>query len=475
MRKCLTYLAYCFAFTFAIVIAHVSVNYYMSPDAILMEPLLDAGPFLMQDKSDRAARKDPPRLTGGSGPTSSTLKPAQDRQSRKIPDVTFTEPPEGYATLLAHGWDKWEMQVNWHLSMEFQLMLEREQARAQKLNDGNGGKVPIRFNDDVVQLWAWPSRQAGGAKWVLEHEFYQVRIAHPAGDFQTRVIFTAKALWMFGLREMDGRVTTALSSHGTFPTQPATKISRCDYAVDFHCPALTPEMQPGIAANVVCHSSTKVSDHYGGTGWSKGMHQETLTIGKYPGLEVAVYDKSRAISDLAGTDWMQAVWAREGYLPPGKPRDVWRIEARFGSDYFKARGLRPFHEVVASRCHMMAEALVNRRLVVPQSGDSNRWRWPVHPFWTAAWRVASQCDEMPPLGRVYSKQRDALLDDREAQFAGSIRSATVLELGGRFDEAAARVFVERAMQRMLNDPRHRAKIDEAIENQRFIDRGPEAA
>jgi hypothetical protein len=244
------------------------------------------------------------------------------------------------------------------------------------------------------------------------------------------------------------------------------RVSRADWCFDFYSPAFSAAFRPGIAGNVVCHSSAKAQECGSYDLWSSNGRGETLTIGSKSGLQVQLYDKTKEIDEASGKTWLYAVWRHNlGFDPwPGgecRPRDMWRLECRFSGAHLKERNVRRPHELHAHIAQLVAEAIYSRRLTVPQENDCNRRRWPLHPIFALAWQ-ARGAGEMLPLGRKVTGRREALGDRAEKQIAGAIRSATVLQFGAYTDDKA-RLLSQRAHGMITSDPQHQKKSAAAMD------------
>ncbi len=395
----------------------------------------------------------PPRLTGGVGRTRIQPKSLQTKEMRRITTRRCIEPKPGYAVLLARGWDSWEETFNLKPRPWLEGALVERQKRAKEIDQ----EIPITIAGEDMRVWRTGTK---GYSHVAAGPDFLFMFALGREKNAVKVRYLSRALWTIGLRELQDRAWVALDRACTPVEGPRCSVVRADYAVDLYCPDFTREFTPALAGDMVSHSSVKRRTEGHFELWSRGRG-ETLTVGSKRGLQVAVYDKGLEISEVKGTDWIKELWGREGYHPPDdRCRDVWRVECRFGKDYLKARGLRHPSDVEEARAEMVAEALWTRRLTRPSPTDSNRRRWPMHPLWTAAWRAAGEADEMPPLGRVRTLRREALVETFLAQIAGTARRA-VVAANGDFSKAALAELLEEARRTVLSDRGHFAKVSRA--------------
>jgi hypothetical protein len=149
----------------------------------------------------------------------------------------------------------------------------------------------------------------------------------------------------------------------------------------------------------------------------------------------------------------------------GRPRDVYRLECRFGKTLLKERNLRRPHEIAISLPPLIAEALYARRLTITNAQDGHRHRWPLHPLWSEALRRFNARDFVP-IGRKVTGRRSALVQAREKALAGILRSGSVL-MGGEFNESNVIALVTSARHRIEHDPRHTQKVE--IARNRYSD------
>jgi hypothetical protein len=126
---------------------------------------------------------------------------------------------------------------------------------------------------------------------------------------------------------------------------------------------------------------------------------------------------------------------------------------------------------MAAREELVAEALKLRRLTVPPTSlcghcgqsritDDNRWRWPMHPIWSEAYRKAGVA-ELLPLGAKITGRRAALVDLADKQLAGSARSAEVLQFGD-FDRRSVGAAVKAGSRsHRKRSAKHQKKVNSA--------------
>jgi hypothetical protein len=87
---------------------------------------------------------------------------------------------------------------------------------------------------------------------------------------------------------------------------PEERISRFDFCVDFAFPWFQPDSE-----HIVCHShaTRRVHRSWEGETVNRGKRIESLTIGKMPGRQVILYDKTRSKSGPARPNWTTGICA----------------------------------------------------------------------------------------------------------------------------------------------------------------------
>lgn len=407
----------------------------------------------------------PPRpLTGGVGPTALPPQPGGKRQKRPIPQISLSPVEEGYAVLLAEGWDTIAETYNMSVSEALQERLEaaRLEAEALDLRHENTPRA-FPFGGETLQIYP---RRPGRGLWVLACDDFQITFRSPAMEWAITVRYSSAGLWEWGWWPLRNRVLALFFQDCSSRGSDWTRISEAHWCWDFHSPAFSEEFRPRIVENVVCHSSTKKS--FMVEVWARGSRGETLTIGKKGYLQVQVYDKGQEITDASGKTWMFGLWERSGWRPPedGRAKDVWRLEVRMYGDFLKDRGVPDAAQLELGLLELLTEALVTRRLTSP-SGDRNRWRWPMHPLWVLAWRAAGGLAEMRPLGRQVTEAGDAIMQQMIAGIAGTARAACVLRVGD-WDPIVAEQIIRAALTRAKNDPAGKKKVEKLEERYRYV-------
>lgn len=160
----------------------------------------------------------------------------------------------------------------------------------------------------------------------------------------------------------------------------AESVSRVDFAIDFTSESL--RLRPD---DFVFHSHARCQEHRevpaDGSGFAierRSGRVTGITIGKQPGRQVAVYDKTLEQNYKVGSPWFE-IW---GFEKEDCPR-VWRVEMRAGKKYLKDWGVTTFDDLEAHLVEMFAAAMQSVRMTAGRD-ESNVTRSEDHPLWRLA-------------------------------------------------------------------------------------------
>ena len=299
-----------------------------------------------------------------------------------------------YAGVLVGGWDTW--QETWKLRPGDDLARRLDEAQSHAKAFSADGKGVAQFILNERPMLIRSSGAKGGARWVLEDSEILIMI-RPNNVWGVTVRLLSAGLWGRGLEALRDDVVSILGAGGFVePENPEDheppRVSRADYAFDFQCTTFADEFRPEILGQIVTHHKKKISYNAklqpGAETevefWLCGGKVETLTIGRMPGLQLQLYNKTKEITDIAGKEWMRELWARDGCYDETQP--VYRFEVRFSKQHLKERRVTDYSAVVASRGELIGEALFRNRLVVQKIGgvqteNKDRSKWDFHPLW----------------------------------------------------------------------------------------------
>lgn len=393
----------------------------------------------------------------------------KSQENRPLPKVEKLPVPEGYAKVLAWGFDTIEETFDITVAPAFVGALEQAKAMAAESDD----IVALEWGGEIFHVAGHGGQ--GATKFIFQNDDFLFRMRAPEKPWPLSVRYLSAGLWELGHEAMRARVRNFLTT--IIPEEWKSRarggvnhgvgsLKRLDFAVDIWSPEFTAEFDYAMFARkpVVMHSEVKQKIE----GTSERV--ETLTLGIKGSLQVQVYDKGKEISDMSGKTWMFDLWRRAGWPGPdenGRARDVWRVECRFFKDWVQKRGINHLDVGIERRSALMAEALYSRRLTRPNPNDSNRRRWPLHPVWSLAADVVAG-DFMLPLGKIYTERRDTLAEMMVAQMAGCARSHGVLTRDD-FKEADIPLTAGMFARRLTRVAGDRKKIEALKERYRFID------
>lgn len=367
------------------------------------------------------------------------------------------------ARLLAHGFDTWAETHNVTLPDETWEAFEAAQRDARESNASGQDGAPIAFGASIWHMRPWGG---GGAKYILANPDCTLAIRAKAMKWNVTARYSSFGLWSLGLNKLRERLYADFEREGVkrdMSQNLGEVVSRLDYAFDFECEEFTHHARPELLANFVQPQSSKAAVYTSGNGID--IRAETFRVGKLPRLQIEVYDKGREIREASGKEWMRDVWK----LPEDHDLNhIWRIECRFGSEYFIDRGIRTVPAVIADLPKILANALVKRRLTM---GNVTRARRSdMHPLWEMAWKASGDAQTVPAVDRRPTLARAELREIIQAQIAGLARADAVLSYGDYSDdhpEEIARI----ARERIAADKSHAAKVERVQERYRFIDKG----
>lgn len=218
-----------------------------------------------------------------------------------------------------------------------------------------------------------------GATWF----FKKPRAGDPWG---VRVSFKSRPLALFGLEKVRADFEKTCLKLGLRVPLDGISIGRVDYAIDILVASLKLEptnFKVHSRANRRSHSDLEEMVTNGPSG-----RYTSVTIGKMPGRQVIVYDKRKEAQDHRKLEW-PAIWKSAlecqglGEVDPMNPisGDVWRVELRLGKNALRARrDIRSWQSLYANLQEEMEQLAQEVSLRCPVD-DTNRSRWPLHPFW----------------------------------------------------------------------------------------------
>lgn len=396
---------------------------------------------------------------------------------------------EGYATFLYRGIDTIQECYCTEFPVGFSDRLDDGQNLAREKHEGQG--TSFIFNGELFQIWSGGSK---GNRWVIEDEDFQFHFRTDKAGWNVSVRYKAEGLAGKRLTDLKSRVYDLLGGEGfkqvynnpdINPSLEWERLSRIDYALDFHSPNFSVLMKDGnVRKHLLLTSGVK-----GGLVFDS-QRDQTITIGiaKTPSVQVQVYDKGREIAQASGKTWMFNFWYEQaGYIPPmqenGKRRafDVWRVEIRLYKDYLRERGIVKWDDFDWNMNSkdvkfwpILAEALDRRRMIIPKidgkpvKNENHKERWDYHPLWAEVYSCIFAPVKFVPRQKVIAMSRSNYIDMLAKQEAGIGRSKAIAEYGA-YDPEQRRIDAARSVDLAVSDKRHADKVDKCMERQRFMD------
>ncbi|MBU0799661.1 MAG: hypothetical protein KKA05_01530 [Alphaproteobacteria bacterium] len=400
---------------------------------------------------------------------------------RFAPSVKISDRVYDCAFLCA-GYDTLEESASVFVFKETWERLDKAKAYAKERNNGDNQAYTTKLGGLEFQI---KPHGGDGVAFILSNDLFTVAIRPAEVDFNLSVTYRSACLWQYGAQDARGMLWGALLKEmKPRPVGPQNenadpiwrKISRVDWAMDFHSPEFTDEISPDMASRIVCHSSVKVRadikarDEYGDETdvyvMGRSVRTQTLTVGKKDTLQVQIYNKTDEITEKSGKTWMWKLWERAGLESSGgRHFNVWRLEMRFCRQYLADRNIETFEDFDHERERLICEALTTRRLT-DRTKDTNRRRWPLHPIWGQAIELSGYRRDFLPLGRMTERASEVIVQeairDTEAAFRRImvIREANSADIWAMFDQI---------VEGLDKDPRHAEIMEKYRERYKYAD------
>ncbi len=342
-------------------------------------------------------------------------------QFRSAPTVEKTQLPASWR-YLTKGYDTIQEAWDYRLHEAMETELDELRAKAENMADDGSGLSSFKVNREILQVRS--TGALGGFRWVFGNDDFLILAKRSTCKWCISVRYLSAGLYEHGYDDLSERVMEILDTIGQRGSEDFCRLSRVDVAFDFHAPGFaeiaTPRLAEAVLMPARCKSRSVIVTDYEAArkaaareakehkinAWGRGGKLETLTLGSKASLQLELYNKSLEITEASGKEWLYAVWEESG-LPGGIRQDVWRLEARMSGEWLKDRNIRRWSEFIAEKPALLQEALLSRRLTVPVETDSNRARWPLHPFWSEA-VIECPAPSWTPRGRYVTGRRAAL-------------------------------------------------------------------
>jgi hypothetical protein len=202
---------------------------------------------------------------------------------------------------------------------------------------------------------------------------------------------------------------------GEISSRPVEAIGRFDFCMDI---ATQADFQPDMN-RFLAHARCGKEMNFGEAeaidrATMRGKRLESVTIGKMPGRQVTVYDKTREIKVKGKSYW----WDLWGIDPEEFDGSVWRVEARAGKDEVRKWNIRRFADLDRMAGDVTCDILRAIRYVIPNPTDTNPTRWPNDPFWT----LATDGAQFDLSSYTCKAERRKIMADFRAKIANTFRN-----------------------------------------------------
>lgn len=175
-------------------------------------------------------------------------------------------------------------------------------------------------------------------------------------------------------------------------------VNRIDYAIDIRADDFELDLDCFVA-----HARTKRGPYWdtkekkGSTAVFTGRRLESATVGRMPGRQVIVYDKTAEARTRQKAHFFKA-WNIE---QSDKAARVWRIELRLGKRELKERlKITTIDDLVHKLKSVLIDLIQNVRYVLPRQQDRNVSRQKLHPIWDLACDHVQQADLLSGIGEL---------------------------------------------------------------------------
>jgi hypothetical protein len=279
--------------------------------------------------------------------------------------------------IIRAGVDSLYLAINGTLPAELIAHLAEAKAEASK----DHREIPIELGESGVTALVPAGGQPGGYAFVFDTGPLGARFACKETseklDWNLFVKPHATALLSRGFGPAVRTIIDTLSAIGGQVVE--TSINRIDYAIDIRADDFTLDL-----ARFIAHPKAKRRPH-----WSQaddlrpaavltGRRLESVTIGKMPGKQVILYDKTAEARAKQHPHWF-AVW---GIDPSDASARVWRLELRLGShELKKVRRIRSFDALATELRPALRDLMQQVRYGALGETDQNVSRRAPDPIW----------------------------------------------------------------------------------------------
>lgn len=326
-----------------------------------------------------------------------------------------------------HGFDGLEFTINVAIPEHLCIKLQEAQAIARDTDES----VQINFGDDWLLIH--PTGARGGYAFRCTHAktgewFFKKPLKND--PWGVRFSCASQALALHGLEGVRLMCKALLEWLGVDAPDSAYCPSRIDFAVDFMAPDFEPD--PNL---FVVHSNTgrrtiaeveTIDIH------AKANRTTSVTVGKMPGRQVIIYDKTQEVIAKRKYEWFK-IWdtSMEQKGLSRDPVPIWRVEVRVAKrhlkDVWNVTGWASLYELLPD---ILQKTLNDIRYCAP-SIDTNRSRWEPNEIWHQVSHIVETdlFDHVPTLtpDEYVEVKREQKIEELSSQALGLLVSIAAIK------------------------------------------------
>jgi hypothetical protein len=250
-------------------------------------------------------------------------------------------------------------------------------AKAQAAKDRR--EAPVVFADCGIKAMVQSTGQTGGYAFVFDTGPLGARFACKEAsdrlDWNFFVKPHATAFLTLGFGSAVKVIIDTLTALGARVIE--TSLNRIDYALDIRADDFILDIERFVT-HLKCSARWGETDIYRPSAVLSGRRLESVTVGKMPGRQVILYDKTTEVRAKQNSHWLEA-WQIE---PEDRQARVWRLELRLGSRELKrVRRLRTLDNLGTGLRPALCDLMQRVRYVAAGEVDTNVSRRRPDPIW----------------------------------------------------------------------------------------------
>ncbi len=296
--------------------------------------------------------------------------------------------------ILRAGVDSLYVAINGTVPVE--LLAALAAAKAQAAADCR--ECPIEFANGAIKTMVPATGQAGGYAFVFDTGPLGARFACKETSDKAGWNFFIKphatAFLTLGFGAVCHKITETFAKLGGIINE--ISLNRIDYAIDIRADAFTLDL-----ARFIAHPRAKVRPRWGVTDAHHpsavlaGRRLESVTIGKSPGKQVIVYDKTAEVRARQHFHWFEA-WCLNA---EDRFARVWRVELRlFRNELKRVRRIKGFADLKSGLPPALCSLMQHVRYVAEGETDRNVSRRQEDPIWQLARQHVETADLLGGIG-----------------------------------------------------------------------------